>query len=154
MEINSFGMGFGDKMGMDVKPRHWWPGGFIRFGKKRPTYVIERWVGGVKFKVSTRASTLGAAMKHLDRFEADPDGYAPADGRVRLALTAELALQYRDYQVEQKKVSREWANNCGRFLADWADDLAGKDLAKLNLQQDVKPALARPTRAIPVHTLH
>ncbi len=82
-------------------------------------------------------------MKHLERFEADPDNYRPADGRVGLGLTAALVLEYRAYQLDTKKVTDGWANDVARLLADWTDDLAGRDLRKLNLQKDIKPALAR-----------
>ncbi len=106
-------------------------------------YVIERRVAGTHFHISTRAHTLGAAMKHLERFEADPDNYKPSHQTVGLALTSALVIEYRGFQVETKGVTRGWANDCQRLLADWADDLVGKDLLKLDLQKDVKPALAR-----------
>lgn len=129
-------------MGTAENGPDWWPGGFIRRGKKRDIYVIERRVAGVKFKVSTRASSLTAAMKQLERFEADPDNYRPADGRVGLALTAELILEYRQHQVG-KGLSHGWTRDVARLLAHWADDLAGKDLRKLDLQKDIKPILQR-----------
>ena len=129
-------------MGTESKGPNWWPGGHIRRGKRRDVYVIERRVGGVHFHVSTRASSLTAAMKHLERFEADPDGYRPADGRVGLPLTADLILEYRQHQLD-KGLSPEWAKEVARHLSHWADDLAGKDLLKLDLQRDVKPCLLR-----------
>lgn len=127
-------------MGTDGKGPDWWPGGHIRRGKKRDVYVIERRVGGVKFHVSTRASNLSAAMKHLERFEADPSGYRPAEGRVGLALTADLVLDYQSWQLDVKKVSRAWSADCARVLGDWAEDLGGKDLKKLSTA-DIKNAL-------------
>lgn len=142
-------------MGTTGKSSNWWPGGHIRRGKRGDVYVIERRVGGVHFHISTRvrAPNLGAAMKHLERFEADPDNYAPAGGRVALAMTAELVLEYQAWQLDVKKVTRQWALNCGRCLAKWTTDLRGKDLTKLDLQKDIKPALAarktsRPHRVI------
>lgn len=130
-------------MGMNEKGPDWWPGGHIRRGKRGDVYVIERRVAGVHFHISTRAHTYTAAMKHLERFEADPSAYRPADNRVALALTPELVGEYRDWQIDVKECTSAWAHNCKRHLADWADDLAGKDLTKLDLQRDVKPALAK-----------
>ncbi len=129
-------------MGMKERGPNWWPGGHIRRGKRRDVYVIERRVGGTHFHVSTRATSLTAAMKHLERFEADPDNYVPSDGKVGLALTAELVLEYRAFQAE-KGLSREWVNEVARNLSCWADDLAGRDLLRLDLQRDIKPLLKK-----------
>ena len=128
---------------MGEKPKHWWEGGHIRQTNRGPTYVIDRRVGGIRFHISTRCHSRQAALKHLERFEADPDNYSPADGRVGLAMTAALVLEFRNYQLETKRLSIDWANDCGRMLADWTDDLAGKDLRKLNVQQHINPILAR-----------
>lgn len=122
---------------------NWWEGGYIRHGKRGPTYMIDRRVSGVRFHISTKCHLRSAALKHLERFEADPDRYSPADGRVGLAMTAKLVLEYRDYQLDVKRVTGPWANDVGRMLADWIDDLAGKDLRKLNLATHIKSALAR-----------
>ena len=130
-------------MGTKQHGPDWWPGGHIRRGKRRDVYVIERRVGGTHFHVSTRASTLGAAMKHLERFEANPDTYRPSEGTVAVAMTAALVLEYQDWQLDVKRVSRPWAADCARLLAQWSTDLRGKDLRQLNLQKDIKPALAK-----------
>lgn len=129
-------------MGTTGKGADWWPGGHIRRGKRGSVYVIERRVGGTHFHISTRAHTLGAAMKHLERFEADPDNYKPSHQTVGLSLTAVLIGEYRDFQIDVKRCTSSWAHDCKRHMADWADDLAGKDLRKLDLQKHVKPALA------------
>jgi len=56
-----------------------WEGGFVRSGAKgRKVYVIHRMIDGRNYKVSTRASTLRAAMEQLKRFETDPENYNPA----------------------------------------------------------------------------
>lgn len=130
---------------MNDKPTHgpdWWPGGYIRRGIRGPTYMIDRRVAGVRFHLSTRCHTIAAALKHLERFEANPDQYTPADGRVGLAMTAALVLEYRTFQLDAKKVSTPWANDVGRMLADWTEDFAGLDLRKLDLQH-IKSALRR-----------
>lgn len=55
-----------------------WEGGFTRHGEKgRKVYVIRRRSDGRNFKVSTRATTLRAAMEQFKRFETDPEHYSP-----------------------------------------------------------------------------
>lgn len=129
-------------MGTKEKGPDWWEGGHIRRGKRRDVYVIERRVGGTHFHISTRASSRAAALKHLERFEADPDNYKPSDGKVGLPMTAELILEYQAFQLK-KELSREWTKEVASYLGQWADELAGKDLLKLNLHRDIKPVLAK-----------
>lgn len=123
-----------------------WPGGgYIRQGKKRPTYVIDRWIGGKHFHVSTRCHSLKAAMKQLERFESNPAAYRPegekGEQRAAVTMTAELTLSYRDWMIHEKKTSKAWARDCARLLADWIEDLGGKDLRDVSVQHDLKPAL-------------
>lgn len=109
-----------------------WLGGYVRAGKSGPTYVIERWLGGVHFHVSTRRRTERAALRELERFEADPHGYRPVsetDAPVR--ITADLVARYRKHLLEVKKDTLDWVRTVVRFLGDWAEDLAGGDLRRL-----------------------
>ena len=69
--------------------REVWEGGYRRRDSKgRDVFVIERWVGGRKFHASTRCHTRKAALKQLERFEANPAGYRP-DGEEQLPISAE-----------------------------------------------------------------
>jgi hypothetical protein len=121
-----------------------WLGGYVRFGSRSRTYVIDKWVGGVHFHVSTRCSTERAAMKQLERFEVDPFGYTPlGDDLQILTITDELAEGYRKYMLHTKKNSQAWVTHSLRLLAAWEEDLRGKDLRKLVIQRDLKPALDR-----------
>src|SRR5688500_7043877 len=53
-----------------------WDGGFTRKDyRRRDVYVIRRQLHGKRYVVSTRAHSLRAALQHLARFEADPEGY-------------------------------------------------------------------------------
>jgi hypothetical protein len=68
-----------DWSGPAKKEREIWPGGYVRKDKRgRPVYLIERGVHGIRYHLSTRCHTLAAAMKQLERFEADPHNYTPS----------------------------------------------------------------------------
>lgn len=118
-----------------------WLGGYVRFGSKSSTYVIDKWIGGVHFHVSTRCSTERAAVKQLERFEADPYGYTPlGDDGSALRITLELSEQFRAF-MQRKGNSAEWVATVMRFLADWEEDIRTRDLRNLSVQRDLKPAL-------------
>lgn len=130
--------------GSGTTKRRPWLGGYIREGKRRPTYVIDRWVSGVHFHVSTRCSTERAALKQLERFEADPFAYSPLrEEIVALTITKDLCEAYREHMLRRKRNTPEWVGNVMRFLADWAEDLEGKDLRRLSVQKDLRPAIAK-----------
>lgn len=121
-----------------------WSGGYVREDETgRTAYVIEKWHGGARYHLSTRCSSERAANRELERFELDPAGYRPADDDERgavLAMTPELILEYRAHQLG-KEVTAEWSDEVARCLAQWADVLGRKDLRKLDLHRDIKPAL-------------
>lgn len=80
-----------------------WLGGPIRWGKKGPTYVIDRWIHGKHWHVSTRCRTERAAVKELEKFEADPAGYRQLRQRAvnGVAMTPELIDEYLEWQRGQ-----------------------------------------------------
>lgn len=125
------------------KKRRVWLGGYVREGKKGPTFVIERWMQGQHFHVSTRCRTQRAALKQLERFEADPYGYTPTPEDNRVVITYELAEEFRDWMKVRKRNSPDWISEVMRCLGDWEEDLGGKDLRHVHLQRDIKPALDR-----------
>lgn len=127
-----------------------WIGGYVRHGKLGPTFVIERWIGGEHFHVSTRCRTERAAIKQLERFEMDPSGYRPlAVTMERVVMTTALITEYRDWMMKRKQnpTSKDWAHSQASMLSYWMVDLGGRDLRHLNLFKDLKAALARPERA-------
>jgi len=122
-----------------------WPGGYVHLqANGEQLFIIERRVRGHRFHVSTRCHTLRGAMKQLERFEANPGAYAPEGEAPEqgLVLTAELLLAFHDWQL-QKGNTRKHANEMVSRLADWTEDLRGRDLRQLSLRDDVKPALER-----------
>lgn len=130
--------------GWGVKKERW-PGGYVhRQRDGEPLFIIERRVRGRRFHTSTRCRSLKAAMRQLERFEADPLGYRPegTEPEAGLVLTAELLLAFHEWQLG-KGNTRRHANEMVRHLADWTEDLGGRDIRKLSLRDDVKPALQR-----------
>lgn len=132
-----------------------WSGGYIhQQADGRPLYVLERKVGGRKFHISTRAHSERAAHEHLRRFEADPWRYAEEmrSGRpeaLPVSLTADLVSDYWRWMTTRRQplpASKAHARDAVRYLADWTEDLRGRDLRRLDLST-LKAALAARPRA-------
>ncbi|QQR47796.1 tyrosine-type recombinase/integrase [Myxococcus xanthus] len=122
-----------------------WPGGYVHQQQDgQPLFIIERRVRGQRFHVSTRCHNLRSAMKQLERFEADPLGYAPEGETTEapLVMTAKLVSEYHAFQLA-KGGTRKHANEMSSRLADWIEDLGGKDLRQVTLRDHIKPALDR-----------
>lgn len=138
-----------------------WPGGYIhRQQDGTDLFIIERRVNGHRFHVSTRCHGWKAAMKQLERFEADPFGYKPEGiaPEVPMALTADVLEEYRSWQLGKGNTTKH-ANEMHNRLCDWIDDLAGADLRKVTLRDHIKPALdkrgtCRPHRIIALKGLY
>lgn len=118
-----------------------WPG-YRRAG----VFVIEKKINGVKFHVSTRATTLRAAMKQLERFEADPGAFRAVGTEKRQALLLDSDLIDAFHAWHLPQVTRKWALIVRSRLYDWADHFAGADLRNLNLIEDLKPHLKGATQ--------
>ena len=101
----------GESTGKSQDHAETWEGGFIRHDSKgRKVYVIRRMINGRNFKVSTRATTLRAAMEQLRRFEADPEHYNPAGSAHEkpIYLDAPLAAEFLAYSRDVDKNSSTW----------------------------------------------
>lgn len=125
-----------------------WDGGYVRVDARgRKTYIIRRSVGGKRYEVSTRCSTLRGAMDQLKRFEADPVGYVAAPGPVDakptgLYLTPALAQLYLDWSRDVRRNSKRWREQQAWLLEWWGRQLSGKDLRRLSLARDLEPILS------------
>ena len=128
-----------DRKGRDTR----WDGGSIRYGESgTPSFVIERMVNGRRYHVSTRAHGLAAAIKQLARFEGDPGAYGRKTKEDEaLLLTAELQDQFLSWSRYVKQNSPNWVSTQRIYLRDWGEQLLGRDLHRLNLRDDVDPAL-------------
>lgn len=125
-----------------------WPGGRVHIQSDgRPLYVIARTIRGERFHLSTRTHNLTAAMKQLERFEADPHNYSPAgiEGEPPLLLTNELILEHHAWSVNVRRNSRHHANDVAHRLSEWMEELGSRDLRKLTMRNDIRPALNRWT---------
>lgn len=125
---------------MAVKQR--WPGGYVHRQKDgRDLFIIEKRAQGRRFHISTKCHGLRAAMKHLERFEADPLAYEreASEGRAeaaRLYLSAELVTEFREWLLNRDRpTTRGYANDMTNRLAEWAEDLRGRDLRRLDLRE-------------------
>lgn len=120
-----------------------WEGGYVSMGKGgRETFVIERRVRTKRFHVATRATSRRAALKQLERFEADPSNYRPegeALGEVR--ITKELVLQFADFLEKEKGNTPKYCKETSNRLADWIEDIGHLDLRHLSLRDHLRPAL-------------
>ena len=115
-----------------------WPG-YVREG----LFIIEKRIGGKKFHVSTRCTSLRAALKQLERFEENPAAYSPrgVDAPAPLVLDLKMIDELHAWHAPTVS-STEWANDVKRTLKHWANHLKGADLRNLSLIDDLKPFIA------------
>jgi integrase len=120
-----------------------WPGGRIWEGTDGArTYVVRRKVAGRTYEVSTRCTSLRAAMAQLARFEADPEGYDPSGGQgERLLLDEDRARAFLRWSRDEKVNSSGWVRQQKRYLAWWVEKLGGIDLRRVSLRDHLLPAL-------------
>jgi integrase len=125
--------------------RERWEGGYVHRQKNgQPLYIIEREVGGKRYHVSTRCTSRRAAIKQLERFEANPAAYHPAgEGPEEpLYLTKERRDAFYDWQIA-KGVTPKHASEVRGRLNHWGIDLAHVDLRQATLRDHFIPALDR-----------
>lgn len=123
--------------------RRKWLGGYVRQGKKGAVFIIERWIHGTHFHISTKCRTERAALKELERFEADPAGYRPQarEATRTVVVTPELIDEYERWQRDVKRTTPSHARDCARYMEAWMHHFANRDLRRLSLHDDIKPAL-------------
>jgi integrase len=120
-----------------------WLGGRIWQGADgRRSYVIRRQVGGRAYEVSTQCTGERAALRQLERFEADPAGYSPSGvSGESLVLTAELVEAFLRWSKHGKGNSLGWVATQKRYLTWWAAKLGRRDLRRVSLRDHIRPAL-------------
>lgn len=130
-----------------------WEGGYIAQTRGRRVFHVERRRGGEYVHFSTGCSTLAGARAELARWEADPSYRPGAEAAGAVRLDAELVRGYRQHMREQR-LSAEWIDEVVRCLADWAEELGGRDLRVLSLQRDLVGTLDRWKVAPPALRRH
>lgn len=127
-----------------------WPGGYVhRQANGADLYIIEKRIRGERFHVSTCATSITAAMKQLERFQAAPADYDPGmsvDGEDALPFDGRFVLEYYDYMVAPKTLRgkgnyQRHSKQMRSHMLQWAKDLRGKDLRKLDLGRDIVPVV-------------
>lgn len=134
-----------------------WPGGYIREGKRGPSYVIERWVDGRRYHVSTKCRTLRAAIKALEDFEADPANYKPDRVARKLfvrtrevAITADLILEYRTWMLTRDEpATNDHVKKHVACLRDWLIVFGGRPIREMKLS-DISDHLAAGDKGKPL----
>lgn len=122
-----------------------WLGGYCRRESNGAlTFIIEKRVGKRRFHVSTRCTDEASALEHYARFQANPLQYDPAgvEPDEPLLLSVELIVRWFNWSLEKGNGLR-YAKEGVRFMRGWGEELRGKDLRKLTLARDIKPALAK-----------
>lgn len=121
------------------KTKRTWLGGYIREGSRGRVYVIQREIHGQRFHVSTRCRTERAALDELARFESSPHTYRPmasAGGPARndCVLTPASLVAFERYQLDVKRVTQAYADDCQLYLKAWMHWFAGRDLRTVQLR--------------------
>jgi integrase len=126
--------------GVNARDRSSWEerGGRVRFDAKgRPVYVIRKQMNGRRFEVSTRKHTLAAALAEWERFEKDPDGYAPGGGTAPLHLDNDLAREFLAFSKNERRNTVQWVSKQKATLAWWMERLAGVNLRRASLRDHI-----------------
>jgi integrase len=94
------------------------------------TFYIRKQVGGSRFDHCTGATTLPAAMKHRERFQADPAGYRPEGDpkRTTIRLDNDLSEAFLAWSLNTKKNTPKYVADQRTYLAWWMEKLRGVDL--------------------------
>lgn len=121
-----------------------WLGGYVRRGKRGPAYIIERYVDGVRYHVSTKCRTERAALEQLAAFEANPADYKPQRRKRQTAparpgvvtLTASLVNEYLDWMATRPQpASTNHQHNHYCALRQWLAFYAGRDIRDVPLSE-------------------
>jgi len=126
-----------------------WEGGrkWIDADGKTAAYYIRKRVGGRRYEIRRPARSETAAHAQLRRFEADPEGYAPAGSAPRegMFLDEEVVREYLAFSATQGN-SVGWQRNQRDILGWWSSRLQVLDLRKVSLPDHILPALKRAGR--------
>lgn len=97
------------------------------------TFYIRAVMNGKKYDgISTSCSTLRAALKELERFEADPEAYGSP--RLSVVLNEQLIEAYAKWCREHTDAQDDaWLDSKKRLLRWWAERFDGRPLTSTKL---------------------
>lgn len=133
-----------------------WLGGYKRAGKRGPTFIIERWIDGHRYHVSTKCRTERAALEQLAVFEADPQHYKPNRSRLApvqrrgVTVTPDLILEYTDWMATREEpATAEHIHKHTACLEDWMRFYKRRPIAEVPLRE-IAEALTVDAKGRPV----
>lgn len=113
-----------------------WNGGYVRVRGQRVTFVIEQRREGKRWHFSTRCGTETAALKVLERWQADPHAFARLVYGGRVVLTEELIERFVAFQLSgADAVTPKHAVYQARYLRDWLQHIGARDLRSLTVPE-------------------
>jgi integrase len=111
-----------------------WSGRVWEDARGTRTYYIREVRGGKRFQFSTECSTLRAALKEHERFDAAPETYQPPSKRQRLELTDQLIEDYRLWcRSDTDSTDTRWMDAKVRYLKWWQGKLDGRAINAVRL---------------------
>ncbi len=120
------------------------------------TFYIRKQVAGVRRELNTGATSLRAALKQLERFEAEPDAYRPGGdpAAAPLELDNGLSKDFLAWSLVEKGNTKAWVRKQQLALAWWMDRLRGVNLRRADLAEHILPHLNRtPGKATKIRVL-
>jgi integrase len=113
-----------------------WSGRVWVSEKGKRTFYIRQFRDGKRWDVSTKCSTLRAAMKELERFEQDPAAYRPAGSGEQLVLDDAMIERYASWsRAQTESTDARWLEAKKRYLRWWAEQLDGRPLTSISLSR-------------------
>lgn len=113
-----------------------WLGGYVRVRKRRVGFIIERRLESKRWHFNTRCNTESAALKVLERFQADPHNYFRSNIAKKLVLTEDLIKRFVAFQLSgADAVTPKHAVYLARYLNDWRGHFGERSLRGLSLHE-------------------
>src|SRR6266849_2527647 len=118
------------------------------------TFYIRQVRDGKRWDVSTKCSTLRAALKELERFEMNPEKYRPLGSGERLVLNEDLIEKYAKWCRESTEASDPlWLEAKKRYLRWWSECFDLRPLTNMTLSRVLECLDGQVSRADRIKSL-
>jgi integrase len=118
------------------------------------TFYIRQVRDGKRWDVSTKCSTLRAALNELGRFEMDPEAYRPQGSGARLVLNESLIEAYAKWCRESgENTDPRWVEAKKRYLHWWAECFDLRPLTNMKLSRILECLDGQVSRADRIKSL-